>query len=292
MTGRILLAATPIGNVRDASSRLVEALATSGVIAAEDTRRVRDLARRLGVTISGSVVALHDHNERDRAPELVRRATEGTTVLLVTDAGMPTVSDPGYRVVEAAVAAGVAVTVLPGPSAVLTALALSGLPSDRFCFEGFPPRGGGERSAFFDALASERRTMIFFEAPHRLDSSLVGMVAAFGEERRAAVARELTKTHEEVRRGGLAELVAWAESSEVLGEIVVVVEGAPANAPDLETLAREALDRADGGERLKEAVADIASLTGVRSRDLYAAALAARRTSASGSPASPTDRRR
>lgn len=280
MTGRILLAATPIGNVRDASSRLIEALATSGIVAAEDTRRVRDLARRLGVTIGGSVVALHDHNERNRAPELVRRAVEGTTVLLVTDAGMPTVSDPGFRVVEAAVAAGVAVTVLPGPSAVLAALALSGLPSDRFCFEGFPPRGGGERATFLDALAFERRTMVFFEAPHRLAPSLAAMVTAFGEGRRAVVARELTKTHEEVRRGTLEELAAWADASEVLGEIVVVVEGAPADTPDVESLAREALDRAAGGERLKEAVADIASATGVRSRDLYAAALTQRRANA------------
>ncbi len=292
MTGRILLAATPIGNARDASSRLLEALATSGVVAAEDTRRVRDLARRLGVTIGGSVIAVHDHNERDRAPELIKRALKGMTVLLVTDAGMPTVSDPGFRVVEAAIAAGVTVTVLPGPSAVLAALALSGLPSDRFCFEGFPPRGGGERAAFLDELASERRTMIFFEAPHRLAESLAAMTAPFGAGRRAAVARELTKTHEEVRRGGLGELAEWAASSEVLGEIVVVVEGAPADTPDLESLAREALARVAEGERLKQAVADIAATTGVRSRDLYAAALAGRRPATPESPPAPAGRRR
>jgi 16S rRNA (cytidine1402-2'-O)-methyltransferase len=287
MTSRIVLAATPIGNVGDASERLREALATADVIAAEDTRRLRDLARRLEVTISGSVVALHDHNERDRAPELVRRASEGMTVLLVTDAGMPTVSDPGFRVVEAAVAAGIAVTVLPGPSAVLTALALSGLPSDRFCFEGFCPRGAGERSAVFDALVSERRTVIFFEAPHRLAASLAAMAKALGPERPAAVARELTKTHEEVRRGTLMELAAWAASKEVLGEIVVVVGGAPADSPDLAALASEAVARASTGERLKDVVADISATTGVRSRELYSAALKARGAGPASTEATP-----
>lgn len=273
MTGRIVLAATPIGNVGDASARLIEALGSADVVAAEDTRRVRDLARRLGVTLPATVVAIHEHNETDKAAGLVARAAEGAVVLLVTDAGMPAVSDPGFRLVGAAIVAGVPVTVLPGPSAVLAALAVSGLPSDRFCFEGFPSRSAGERAAGFAALAREPRTLVFFEAPHRLAESLAAMVDAFGSDRRAAVARELTKTFEEVRRGVLGELAAWALAGPVLGEIAVVVAGAVSHAPSMEVLAVEAAARADAGERLKEVAADIAAATGVSQRELYAAAL-------------------
>ena len=186
MTGRIVLAATPIGNLADASARLIEALGTADIVAAEDTRRTLDLARGLGVTIAGRLVALHDHNERARADGLVAEAADGATVLLVTDAGMPTVSDPGFRVVQAAVEAGVLVTVLPGPSAPLAALAVSGLPTDRFAFEGFLPRKAGERSRALAALASEQRTLIFFEAPHRLAESLAAMATAFGADRAAS----------------------------------------------------------------------------------------------------------
>ena len=276
MPGKIILAATPIGNVGDASARLIAALETADVIAAEDTRRLRDLAGRLGVRIAGDVISLNDHNERDRAPGLVARAAAGATVLVVSDAGMPTVSDPGFRVVATAAEAGVTVTVLPGPSAALAALAVSGLATDRFCFEGFPPRKAGERGEALEALATESRTMIFFEAPHRLAATLAAMAEAFGADRPASVSRELTKTYEETHRGSLADLAAWAVSAEPKGEIVVVVAGAPRPATSFSVLVSEALARASSGERLKDAVKDISEAAGVSSRDLYAAALEAR----------------
>ncbi len=276
MPGRIILAATPIGNVGDASARLVAALSTSDLVAAEDTRRLRDLARRLGVTVAGDVISLNDHNEQDRAPVLVARAAAGATVLVVSDAGMPTVSDPGFRVVTAAAEAGVIVTVLPGPSAALAALAVSGLATDRFCFEGFPPRKAGERSVALAALAAETRTLVFFEAPHRLAATLATMVEVFGPDRPASVSRELTKTYEETRRGSLAELAAWAQSDPPKGEIVVVVSGAHRAETSLSALVAEAIERASSGERLKDVIRDIAAATGVSSRELYAAAIEAR----------------
>ncbi|WP_369401307.1 16S rRNA (cytidine(1402)-2'-O)-methyltransferase [Demequina soli] len=276
MTGRIVLAATPIGNVGDASDRLREALATADVVAAEDTRRLRDLAGRLGIRIAGDTVAHHDHNEGDSAAALVERAAAGDTVVVVSDAGMPAVSDPGFRVVEAAAAAGVDVTVLPGPSAALAALALSGLPTDRFAFEGFLPRKGGERAARLASLATEDRTLVFFEAPHRLAATLTAMAEAWGGERRAAVSREITKTYEETRRGTLAELAGWAVAEEPRGEIVVTVAGRPAEAPGVPALVAEVLARVAAGERAKAAVNDVAATAGVPSRELYAAVLAAR----------------
>ena len=275
MTGRIVLAATPIGNLADASARLIEALGTADVVAAEDTRRTLDLARGLGVTIAGRLVALHDHNERARADGLVADAANGATVLLVTDAGMPTVSDPGFRVVQSAVEADVLVTVLPGPSAPLAALAVSGLPTDRFVFEGFLPRKAGERSRALAALASEQRTLIFFEAPHRLAESLAAMATAFGADRAASVSREITKTFEETRRGPLAELAEWA-SEGARGEIVVCVAGAPPAALGLSDAVAEAVGRVRAGERAKEVAAELAPLAGVSARDLYAAVVAAR----------------
>lgn len=274
MTGRFILAATPIGNDADASGRLRDLLATADVVAAEDTRRTRALAARLGVEIGGRLMSFYEHNEAGRLDELLDAVRGGASVLVVSDAGMPTVSDPGFRVVAAAVDAGLDVTCAPGPSAVLAALALSGLPTDRFCFEGFVPRKAGERTRTLAALRDEPRTMVFFEAPHRLAESLEAMSETFGADRRAAVCRELTKTHEEVVRGPLAELVAWARG-EVRGEIVVVVEGAPPRQVDLEALAREAAERAAAGERLKDVVRELAG-QGVGQRELYAAALAAR----------------
>ncbi|WP_062136135.1 16S rRNA (cytidine(1402)-2'-O)-methyltransferase [Demequina aestuarii] len=282
MTGRIVLAATPIGNPDDASARLRDAIAHADLIAAEDTRRLRDLARRLGVELTAELVAVHDHNEADRAVMLIDRARDGAAVLVVSDAGMPTVSDPGFRVVEAAAAGGVDVTVLPGPSAVLTALALSGLPTDRFCFEGFLPRKAGERARSLAALTSEPRTMVFFEAPHRLAESLAAMAEHWGHDRRAAVSRELTKTYEETRRGSLAELAAWALAEAPRGEIVVTVAGRPARAASMEELVAEALARVVAGERAKDAVADLAATGGVPRRELYAAVLSARAEGASG----------
>ncbi|KAE8765653.1 16S rRNA (cytidine(1402)-2'-O)-methyltransferase [Georgenia thermotolerans] len=271
--GVILLAATPIGDPADAPPRLRRALAEADVVAAEDTRRLRALAGRLGVHVSGRLLSFHEHNEHDRAPELVRAAQDGARVLVVSDAGMPSVSDPGYRLVRAATDAGVRVSVAPGPSAVLTALALSGLATDRFCFEGFVPRRAGDRARTLAALAQEPRTMIFFESPHRLAGTLADMAQAFGADRPGAVCRELTKTYEEVRRGPLAELAAWAHDG-VRGEITVVVAGAPPVAARAEDHVEEVLALADGGARLKDAAATVAAQTGLGKRELYQAALA------------------
>ncbi|WP_436493659.1 16S rRNA (cytidine(1402)-2'-O)-methyltransferase [Actinokineospora sp. HUAS TT18] len=269
MTGRLVLAATPLGDARDASPRLVEAFGAAEVIAAEDTRRTRNLISALGVTPTGRIVSFYDAVETSRIAGLVEAIEQGQTVLLVTDAGMPSVSDPGYRLVAACVEADLAITCLPGPSAVTTALALSGLPCDRFCFEGFAPRKPGERRKWLTALAGEPRTAVFFESPHRIASLLADAAEVLGPTRRAAVCRELTKTYEEVRRGGLAELAAWAEEG-VRGEITVVLEGAePAAAPDLDTLVERVQARVAAGERLKAAAAEVAAQAGVSKKALY-----------------------
>jgi len=274
--GVLVLAATPIGDPRDAAPRLSHEIATADVVAAEDTRRFGRLTRSLEVRPSGSVVSYHEHNEETRTADLLARLLAGARVLVVTDAGMPSVSDPGYRLVVAAVEAGVKVTCVPGPSAVLMALAVSGLPVDRFCFEGFPSRKAGERLRTFQALAGESRTMIFFEAPHRLGATLSAMAVALGPDRPAAVCRELTKTYEEVRRGGLGELAAWAADG-VKGEITVVVGGAPAQVSDPETAVAAIQARVAAGERLRDVCAEVAAETGLSRNDLYNAALAARR---------------
>ena len=273
--GAITLAATPIGNMGDVTDRLRHALATADLIAAEDTRRLRALAQRAGVRVVARLVSFHEHNERDRAARLVSAARGGARVLVVSDAGMPSVSDPGYRLVVAADKAGVPVTVVPGPSAVLTALALSGLATDRFCFEGFPPRRSGERRRVLSSLAREPRTLIFFESPRRVHDTLTDMVGAFGAGRRAALCRELTKTHEEVRRATLGALVEVTAAS-VLGEVVIVVAGAPAAPADPRASAQEALELADGGMRLKAAAAQVAERVGLRPNQVYRAALSLR----------------
>ena len=274
-TGTLVLAATPIGDPRDAAPRLAQELATADVVAAEDTRRLRRLLGELAVTPSGSVVSYHEHNEAARTPDLVARLVAGERVVVVTDAGMPSVSDPGYRLVAAAVEAGVRVTCVPGPSAVLMALAVSGLPVDRFCFDGFLPRKPGERAKVLAEVADERRTIVFFEAPHRLAETLTAMRDAFGPDRRAAVCRELTKTYEEVRRGTLAELALWAADG-VKGEITIVVAGAERVVPSLEDAVAGIRQRVDAGERLKDVAADVASRTGLSKKALYDASLAAR----------------
>src|ERR1700751_5971875 len=227
--GRLLLGATPLGQPSDASARLVTALGSADVVAAEDTRRVRTLANALGVRIAGKVVSLFDQNEAARVPALIADMKGGATVLAVTDAGMPLVSDPGYRLVTACIAEGIPLTCLPGPSSVTTALAVSGLPSDRFCFEGFAPRKKAARRTWLAALADERRTCVFFESPRRLPACLRDAVEQLGGARRAVVCRELTKVHEEVMRGSLDELATWAADG-VLGEITVVLAGAPPDA--------------------------------------------------------------
>ena len=267
----IILAATPIGNLGDASARLVEALSAAPIVAAEDTRVAQRLLAGLGVENRPRLIALHDHNERDRAGELVELAREQDVVVL-SDAGMPTVSDPGFHLVETAAAAGVGVTALPGPSAVLTALAVSGLPTDRFTFEGFLPRKPGERSSALRALAAEPRTMVFFESPNRIAASLTAMAEELGADRRVVVCRELTKLFEEVRRGTAAELAAWAAEG-VRGEIAVVVAGAPARAVDPESALEQVLALVAAGTRLKDAVAEVSEATGLGRRDLYQAAL-------------------
>ena len=271
--GRLVLAATPIGDVQDASPRLVRLLSEAEVVAAEDTRRLRRLCTALGVTPSGRVVSHFEHNEGARAADLVAEVAAGRTVLLVTDAGMPAVSDPGYRLVRAAVDAGVPVTAAPGPSAVLVALAVSGLPTDRFCFEGFLPRRPGERARVLTALADERRTMVFFEAPHRLAATLEAMAGAFGADRAAAVCREMTKTYEEVQRAPLGELVDWATQGEVRGEVTVVVGGAEPATPDPADLLSAVHALTADGVRLKDAVSEVAERHGVPKRELYDAAL-------------------
>ena len=275
--GALVLAATPIGNAADASPRLVRLLEKADVVAAEDTRRLHALAGRLGVRPAGRVVSYHEHNETFRMDELLDVVGSGGTVVVVTDAGMPSVSDPGYRVVARAIERGLRVTAAPGPSAVLTALALSGLPTDRFTFEGFPPRKPGERSRSLAALGDQPRTMVFFESPHRVADTLAAMAEAFGADRPAAVCRELTKTYEEVLRGGLGELAGRASAERLRGEICVVVAGAPRAATvGVADVVGEVLDRVTGGERLKSAVSDVAEAAGVSKRDLYQAALEAR----------------
>ncbi|MEZ0065228.1 16S rRNA (cytidine1402-2'-O)-methyltransferase [Streptacidiphilus sp. MAP12-20] len=278
MTGLLVLAGTPIGDVEDAPPRLAKELAEADVVAAEDTRRMRRLAQALGVAPTGRVVSYFEGNEVGRTPELIEALRGGARVLLVTDAGMPSVSDPGYRLVAAAVEAGIRITAVPGPSAVLTALALSGLPVDRFCFEGFLPRKGGERGARLRELAAEPRTMVFFESPHRIEDSLKSMAEAFGDGRDAAVCRELTKTYEEVKRGSLGELAEWSAAG-VRGEITVVVAGAPATGPvevDAAELARRVAFRVDAGEHRKEAIAAVAAEAGLPKREVFDAVVAAK----------------
>lgn len=273
----LVLAGAPIGSAGDAGARLGEVLASAEIVAAEDTRRLQRLCRDLGVRLTGRVVSYFEGNEVQRTPELLDALRAGLRVVLVTDAGMPTVSDPGYRLVAAAAAEDLPVTCVPGPSAVVTALAVSGLPSDRFCFEGFLPRKGGERRARLGELAAERRTAVFFEAPHRLAESLADMAGALGPDRRAVVCRELTKTHEEVRRGTLADLAAWAADG-VRGEVTVVVAGAPAPSVELtgDELVRQVAVRESAGLTRKEAIAAVAQETGVLRRDVYDAVVAAK----------------
>jgi 16S rRNA (cytidine1402-2'-O)-methyltransferase len=267
----IILAATPIGNLKDASLRLIDVLGEAAVVAAEDTRVTQRLLAGLGIANRPRLIALHDHNERDKAAELVELARDQDVVLL-SDAGMPTVSDPGFHLVEAAAAAGVTVTALPGPSAVITALAVSGLPTDRFTFEGFLPRKHGDRMHALRDLSGERRTMVFFESPNRLAASLVDVAAVFGDDRRVVVCRELTKMFEEVKRGTASELAAWAAEG-VRGEIAIVIEGAPERVVDLETGVTQVLALVADGARLKEAAGEVAEATGLGKRDLYQAAL-------------------
>ena len=270
----IILAATPIGNLSDASPRLVEHLESAKFIAAEDTRTTLKLAQALGIHLNAKLFSLNEQNEGARLEQLVTLATDND-LLVVSDAGMPTVSDPGFLLVRAAVAAGVEVTAIPGPSAVITALAVSGLPTDRFTFEGFVPRKSGDRKRMFGQLLAERRTMVFFEAPHRIHESLVDALEVFGRDRQATVSRELTKKFEETIRGRLSELVDWA-SEEHKGEMVLVIAGAVSEESDAVDLVAEVHQLTTSGLGMKQAVAQVASMHGVSKSELYQASLDAR----------------
>ena len=276
--GRLVLVGAPLGNIGDASTRLKDALTSADIVAAEDTRRLGRLARDLGIEIGGRIVSYFEGNEERRTPELAEALVAGSTVAVVTDGGMPSVSDPGYRLVRAAVEAGVPITAAPGPSAVTTALALSGLPCDRFCFEGFLPRKPGERRARLDALATEERTLVFFEAPHRVAATLAALASSFGSDRAGAVCRELTKTYEEIRRAPLGELATWAADGDPRGEITLVIGGAPAvvgRPSDGDLLAAVAVRESAGTPR-KDAIAEVAKEFGLPKRDVYNLVVAAR----------------
>ena len=276
--GALILAGTPPGRISDASPGLARALADADVVAAEDTRRFLRLAADLGVDLHAKVVSFYESVEAARIPGLVDRIVRGQRVVLVTDAGMPSVSDPGYTLVAAVAAAGLPVTSVPGPSAVITALALSGLPSDRFTFEGFPPRKAGERTRAFGSLRTETRTMVFFESVHRIGESLAAMATVFGADRPAAVCRELTKTHEEVRRGPLGELATWAADG-LRGEITVVVAGSTGAGdapPDDATLLAEIAALVEGGKSRRDAVDQVAATYDLNRRSVYSLATARR----------------
>jgi len=277
----LILAATPLGNPGDASSRLKSAIQDATIIAAEDSRRFHRLCQDIEVTFTAKVVSFFEGNEEDRTKELLSELKNGATVLVVSDAGMPTISDPGFRLMREAIAQGSQVQVIPGPSAVTMAIALSGLPTDRFSFEGFPPRTAGARSSTFEKLRFEERTMVFFEAPHRLKESLSDAVEVFGPERKGAICREMTKRYEESIRGTLSELLNWANSNEVLGEITLVLQGA-----EIDSALRTANDMVDrvrefeaAGMDRKGAIATVADEFGISKRLVYAAVVDANKMS-------------
>ncbi|MFP1711751.1 16S rRNA (cytidine(1402)-2'-O)-methyltransferase [Gardnerella vaginalis] len=265
--GKVVLAATPIGNMGDASSRLINLLETADIVAAEDTRRLYDLANRLGVHVSGQVIAYHDHNEHNKADGLLDKVEQGNTVLVVSDAGMPTINDPGLAIVRRAIERDLPVTCAPGPSAVLDALALSGLPTDRFCYEGFLPRKSGDRQQHLRSLLSERRTIVFYEAPHRISDAMEDIFAVFGADRKMALCRELTKDFEEIRRGTISQICKSVENDPPRGEIVLVIAGASDEEIkqqnidlSVEQLAQMSYDLSQNeGLRIKDAITRIVS---------------------------------
>ena len=276
--GQLIFAATPMGNVGDASARLVAAIQQADVIAAEDTRKFMNLSSRLGVRYDAKLVSNFEANEAGRVEQLLDSVAAGNLVLVVSDAGMPQVSDPGYRLAVAAIESGIDYQVLPGPSAVLTALLLSGLPADRFCFEGFLPRKSGDRVRALTQLVHEPRTMIFFEAPHRLAKTLNDMAEVFGPDRIAAVAREMTKTYEEVIRGSLQELNEWA-AGEIKGEITLVLAGSNSTADSEMSLAELVAlvqEQVAAGASMKDAAAAVSREFGRSKRDVYEAVIAAK----------------
>ena len=277
----LILAATPLGNPGDASPRLKSAIESASIIAAEDSRRFHRLCADIQVTFTARVLSFFEGNEEDRTRELIAELKTGATVLVVSDAGMPTISDPGFRLMRDAITEGIEVSVIPGPSAVTMAVALSGLPTDRFSFEGFPPRTAGARLATFEKLRFEERTMVFFEAPHRLADSLVDAVNVFGAERLGAICREMTKRYEETIRGNLGELSAWATANEVLGEITLVIAGAVTDSASMtaaDMVGRVREFEAAGMDR-KSAIATVADEFGIAKRLVYAAVVDANKMS-------------
>ena len=277
----LILAATPLGNPGDASSRLKSAIESASIIAAEDSRRFHRLCSDIEVTFTGKVLSFFEGNEEDRTRELIAELKSGATVLVVSDAGMPTISDPGFRLMRDAIAEGIEVSVIPGPSAVTMSVALSGLPTDRFSFEGFPPRTAGARLATFEKLRFEERTMVFFEAPHRLSDSLKDAVNLFGADRLGAICREMTKRYEETIRGNLGELSAWADAHEILGEITLVIAGAVTDSASLtaaDMVGRVREFEAAGMDR-KSAIATVADEFGISKRLVYAAVVDANKMS-------------
>lgn len=275
---KLQLAGVPLGNPGDASARLLSAIKSASIIAAEDSRRFQRLCQDLGVSSEARVLSFFEGNEEERTEQLLKELKNGADVLVVTDAGMPTVSDPGFKLVRAAVEANIPVEVLPGPSAVTTALALSGLPTDRFCFEGFVPRTQGARNKFFENLKFESRTIVFFEAPHRLLETLDVAAEILGEDRKAALCREMTKTYEETVRGNLAEIKSWASSKEILGEITIVISGAAEGAKEVSQ--QEIIDAVrkleDVGMDRKEAIAAVSQELDLPKRDVFDAMVAAK----------------
>ena len=277
----LILAATPLGNPGDASTRLKSAIESASIIAAEDSRRFHRLCADIEVTFTGRVLSFFEGNEDDRSRELIAELKSGAVVLVVSDAGMPTISDPGFRLMRDAIAEGIEVSVIPGPSAVTMAVALSGLPTDRFSFEGFPPRTEGARMATFEKLRFEERTMVFFEAPHRLAESLSDCIKVFGADRHAAVCREMTKRYEETIRGTLAELSLWAQTNEILGEITLVIAGAVTDSASLTAadMVGRVREFESAGMDRKAAIATVAEEFGIAKRLVYAAVVDANKMS-------------
>lgn len=269
----LLLAATPLGNPGDASPRLKHAIESASIIAAEDSRRFHRLCADIEVTFTARVLSFFEGNEEDRTRELIAELKSGATVLVVSDAGMPTISDPGFRLMRDAIAEGIEVSIIPGPSAVTMSVALSGLPTDRFSFEGFPPRTAGARLATFEKLRFEERTMVFFEAPHRITDSLHDAASILGSDRRAAVCREMTKTYEETVRGSLQELIDWSQSKEILGEITLVIEGVPVGAAikSAEEIVARVREFESAGMDRKDAIATVAKESELPKKVVYAA---------------------
>jgi len=272
----LILACLPIGDARDASAHLIQAIIEAQFIAAEDSRKFSRLCQELNVKHNAKVISFFEGNESDRIQELTSLLTSNKDILVVTDAGAPGISDPGYRLIRAALNSNIQVKVLPGPSAVTTALLLSGLPTDRFCFEGFPPRTKGARTKWFKDLATEERTIVFFEAPHRIIESLLDAQSAFGSNRKSAICREMSKHYEEIVRGDISELVDWAKSKEILGEITVVVEGFDPGTREFsaEDLVKLVVEQEKAGESRKEAIAQVAKSNGVAKRVVFDAMVA------------------